>query len=69
MDSINKFLTNGQNKVNYTFFSTRDVCSSHTISHSTFSVFHLLENSISKEADMEQKTKEYKRMTAELRDL
>ena len=69
MDSINKFLQSGQNKVKYTFFSTRDVCSSITISHATFSVFHLLGNSISKEADMEQKIKEYKRMTAELRDL
>ena len=69
MDSINKFLRSGQNKVKYTFFSTRDVCSSITISHATFSVFHLLGNSISKEADMEQKIKEYKRMSAELRDL
>jgi len=69
MDAINRFLQSGQNKVKYTFFSTRDVCSSITISHATFSIFHLLGNSISKEADMEHKIKEYKRMTAELRDL
>jgi len=69
MDGINTFLRSGQNKIKYTFFSTRDICSSHTISHATFSVYHILGNSISKESDMEHKIKEYTRMSGELRDL
>jgi hypothetical protein len=69
MDAMNNFLRSGQNKVKYTFFSTRDVCSSHTISHATFSVFHILGNCISKEADMAHKIKDYLRMSGELRDL
>lgn len=69
MDSINAILSSGQNKVKYTFFSTRDVCSSHTISHSTFSIYHLLGNAISKEDDMAHKIREYVRMSKELSDL
>ena len=66
MDSINRLLVNNENKVKYTFFSTRDVCSSHTISHATFSVYHILGNCVSKEADMAHKITEYLRMSQEL---
>lgn len=69
MDSINTLLSSGQNKVKYTFFSTRDVCSSHTITHQTFSVYHILSSCISADEDMKNKLIEAKRLMKELSDL
>ena len=69
MDSINTIISSGQNKVKYSFFSTRDVCSSHTISHSTFSLYHVLGNCISKDIDIALKISDLIRMTKQLSDL
>jgi hypothetical protein len=60
MDSINELLHRPDNKVKFFYFNTSDVCSSITKTHSTFSIYHILSNCVSKEFDMQSKYLEIK---------